>query len=206
MEVPADRRTELGRSRDERAYVCRNGHADRVREEERVGIGRGDLGRDLDDAALVDRALERAAEGHAHRHGGANRVGSSALDDAHRRVQRLSHGCVLIPLVERLRRAEGEANLIQSGRDEAVVSLPIQRESGVHDSVDSVDGRNDLLRAGHLRHPSRIDEARDLHGPYAGVNEPADELCAELGSEDVGLVLEPVTRADVDDVHAAGRP
>ena len=199
---PPTRNAELRRSRDEPVHLCRHGDADRVAEEKSVGLGGGDLCCDLEDPALVDRALERAPEGHAHRHRGPNRVGSSALDDSHRRVQRLSHRGVLVPLVERLRGAEGEANLVQSGSDDAVVSPIVQRKSGVDDAVDPVEARNHLLRAGHLRHPSRIDEARHFHGSDAGSHELADELDADIGSEDVRLVLEPVARADVDDEHA----
>ena len=201
MEVAADGNAELGGSRDQSPDLRGHGDADRVGEEEGVGTGSSDLCGELDDPVLVDPALERAAEGHAHGHRRADRVGPRTLDDLQRRLQRLLHRSVLISPVERLRRAEREPNLVQPGRDEAVVSALVQRKSRVHDSVDSIEGRNDLFRAGHLRNTARIDEARDLDGTQPGSRELADELGAERRRQDVRLVLEPVARAHVDDEH-----
>ena len=203
VEVPADRRRRAPPPARRACRTCAGTATPIVSaEEKRVGLG------EAISAAISKTRLSSTGPSNGHPKATltvtAERIASararSTMRD--RRVQRLSHRCVLVPLVERLRRAEGEADLVQSGGDEAVVSPLVQREPGVDDAVDSVERRNDLLRAGHLRHPSRIDEARHLHGSDARSHELADELAADLGSEDFGLVLEPVARADVDYEHA----
>ena len=150
--------------------------------------------------ALVDRAFERAAEGDADRHSRPNPVGASALDDPERRVHGLADRRVLVPPIERLRGAEGEASLVEAARDEAVVAALVEREPRVHDAALTLERRHDLLGARHLRHASGIDEARDLHCPNPCGDDPADELGSELGREDFGLVLEAVTRPHVETV------
>jgi hypothetical protein len=65
-----------------------------------------------------------------------------------------------------------------------------------------VERCNDLLGPGHLRYAPRVDEAGDLDRRYAGPRDPVRELAASVRAEDVRLVLEPVSRSDVDDRDA----
>ena len=83
-------------------------------------------------------------------------------------------------------------------------SLRTSPESSAWTSPDRGD---DLLRAGHLRHALRSDEADRLDPRQPGRREPADELRPNLGRERLRLVLEPVARADVAERDAArGEP
>ena len=120
------------------------------------------------------------------------------------RLERLLDRRVLVPPIERLGCTECEANLVEPGRDEAVVTALVQRESGVDDVFRAVDRRDDLLAAGNLRHPARVDEARDLDRANSGADETTNELRTNVGREDGGPVLETVTRPDLEDGHAPG--
>jgi len=57
----------------------------------------------------------------------------------------------------------------------------------------------DLARVGELRDHIGADEARDLEPLDARARERVDQLDLALGRDDLGLVLEPVTRPDLPD-------
>ena len=105
-------------------------------------------------------------------------------------------------------------------KDSVAASVTLTRSSGVAArrsqprslstrpgelGLDVADRRDDLLRAGHLRHALVADEAGRLDPREAGRREPANELGANLRRERLGLVLEPVAGADVAerDAHAS---
>ena len=159
---------------------------------------------DLHDALGIDLALERAAERDAERHGSsgcrprvrARRCGRAACE-------RLLDGGALVALVERLGDAEREAHLVEPGRDEPVVTPLVQGEPGAHHA------RASRRRAATTSSASAICGTRrgstKLATSIAGTPR-ADEAPNELGArrdvEDLGLVLQPVARADVVDGHA----
>jgi hypothetical protein len=200
--MTADGDSELGRTCDEPPGLSGHADADRVREEERVRLRLGDVRRELEHSALVDLALERTAERDADRHSRAHTVGAPACDHPLRRLERLPHGRVLVPLVEGLRGAEREPHLVQPGGSQPVVALLVQGEAGIDDSVGAVECRDHFLAARHLRYTPRIDEARCLYDREPGPGEALHELGTGRGREDVWLVLETVPRPDVDDGHA----
>ena len=68
--------------------------------------------------------------------------------------------------------------------------------------LDGAHRGDDLLRAGHLRHALRIDEADRLDPRQPRGGQPADELRPHVRRERLRLVLEPVPRADVAERHA----
>ena len=158
---------------------------------------------DLEHPPGIDLALERAAERDAQRHGRAEPVLARARHDAAGRRDRLLDGRALVPLVERLGDAEGEAHLVEAGRDEPLVAALVEREPGAHDSRRFSDGLDDLLGVRHLRDAPRVDEARDLDRRHTCADELPDELDACRDVEDLRLVLQAVARADV--VHGHSR-
>ena len=90
-------------------------------------------------------------------------------------------------------------HLVEPGRDEAVVPSLIQYEARVDDSLPALDPGDDLLRARHLGHAGRIDEAHRLDARDAGGGEQVDQLRTRRRIEDGLLVLEPVARPDIAD-------
>ena len=170
-----------------------------------------DQGCELDDAVGIDLALERTAEGDAQRHGAAEAVASRTGGDASSSGEGLLDGSALVALVERLGDAEREPDLVEARRDETLVALLVEREPGADRVVTGTGRGDDLLRAGHLRYATRVDEARDLDRGQAGLEESPDELCSDLDVEDLRLVLQPVARTDVvhgdaPGLHAARHP
>jgi hypothetical protein len=202
----ADRPAELDPFRDELLDLTRHAHADRVGEDDLVGATDGQLFCERADLRRIDRALERAAEGDADRDGCPNPVGVRTVDDPLRRVNRLIDGRVLIPLVEGLRRGEREVHLVETGRRKTLVTQLVESQARIGHTLDTVDSLYDLLRAGHLRHARRVDEAACLDAREAGAREPVDELCPRARLEDLRLVLEAVSRPDVADRHLHRTP
>ena len=117
VEVAADGDAELGSSGDERAHLARRRDADRVGEDDRVGLGRGD--------ALGE--LEHACGSTCPSNGQPKATLSvtvvrrpsvaRATDDASGRRERLLDRGALVALVERLGDAEREAHLVEPGCD-----------------------------------------------------------------------------------------
>ena len=203
MEVAADGATQLGDARREGANGARRSDADRVGQDERVRLDLGDPFGDLHDSGGIDLALERAAERDAERHDAADAVAARSCGDAPRRGDRLLDRGALIALVERLGDAEREADLVEAGREEPLVSALVEGEPGTNRAPDRAPScGDDLLRSRHLRDALRVDEARDLDAGQPGVRESPDELGAHLDVQDLGLVLQPVARPHVVDRHA----
>ena len=165
MEVAADRGAELPDAPDERPYGGRRRDADGVGQDDRVGLDLGHVRCDLGHAPGVDLALERATEGDAQRDGAADVVATRANGDPARRCDRVVDRGSLVALVERLRDAEREAHLVETGGEQPVVPALVQREPGADDAVRSAEGRDYLLGACHLRDAPRVDEARHLDRP-----------------------------------------
>jgi hypothetical protein len=151
----------------------------------------------------IDRPFERAPEGHAERYRSPKAGFAPAADDSRGDFERLLHGRTLVALVERLRDAKREADFIQPCLHDAVAPALVEREAGVDDPRDAIQRRDDLLRSRHLGHALRVDETRDLYGSHPTGDEAPDELCSNLGREDVGLVLKAVARPHLVDGHAS---
>ena len=134
-----------------------------------------------------------------------SRIPSSraALDDAAWRRERLRDRRVLVPLVERLGRAEGEPRLVEPGGDESVVArarsarAPRRRRRRPARARRRPPPLRPSAGRGARRRSSRPRPRGD-----ARAREPSDEPRPNLGREDVRLVLEPVARPDVDDRDA----
>ncbi len=199
VEVAAERSSELGGVSDQRSHCSWGRDADRVGEEERVGLDLGDPGGDLQHAGGIHLALERAPEGDAERHGGADPVSTCSSDDPARGGERVLDRSTLVPLVERLCDTECKADLVEPGREQPVVAALVQRQPGADGSVQRADRGRDLLCACHLRHAPRVDEARHLDAGQAGRRKSSDQLDSDLDVEDFRLVLEPVAWAHVVD-------
>src|SRR5918996_1091856 len=205
VQVGSDRRPRKARAADEVPARRGNRDADRVGEDALVDRRREPLG-EVDHVPGVDRALERAAEGDADRDGDADAVRPRALGDALGGGHRLLDGGVLVPPVEGLGRGEGEVHLVQPGGGQPVVAPLVERESGVDDAVAALESLDDLLGAGHLRHPLGVHEADRLDAAEASLREPVHELCAHRRLQGLRLVLEAVARPYVADGHAHSTP
>jgi hypothetical protein len=199
VEVAADRLAEGRDPLEQGLCLCRRGNADRVGENELVRVGRRQPLGDLDHPVGCDRPFERTAEGDRDRQAGADPVLSRTGHDLLGGRDAVFHRRARVPLREAFGRREREADLVQGSLAQAVVPALVQRQAGVGDAVAAVEPGHNLLGAGHLRHALGIDEARGLDPLQARVCEPADELCARLGRDDLLLVLEPVARTDLPD-------
>jgi len=181
---------------DERVDLPRDPDADRVREDD---FRRVEAGRELGDCARVDAALEGTAEGDADRdRRRLLRLGEDPLDARGRLFER----CVAVAPVELLRRAEGRVHPVEACLREALVPLLVEHEARVLGAVAALDPADDLLRARHLRHAVVAHEADRLDAWQSRGGEPVDELRARRRLQRLGLVLEAVARADVDDAYA----
>src|SRR5581483_607997 len=112
-----------------------------------------------------------------------------------------------VPLVEGVRRGEGDIDAVEPGRGEALPAALVEDEPRQLDTVPPRDLLDDLLRPGHLRDALVAHEADGLDPAQPGRREPVDELGARLRREHLRLVLEPVARHDVayEDPHGGER-
>jgi hypothetical protein len=115
VEVAADGNPEPGHSLDQRAHLRGRRDADRVREDELIGVRRREPLGDLGDAVRVDPSLERTAERHRDRQARADPVFARTRDDLLRRGDALLDRRARIPLREALGRREREADLAETG-------------------------------------------------------------------------------------------
>src|SRR6266542_6185165 len=184
---------------DEALDLRGRGHADRVREHD---LARLELCAELRDASRVDAALEGATEGDADRRGG-RQLGHA--EDRHRLRHGLVERHVAVPLVERVGRSERAVDAAELRLAQTLVALEVEDEPCELGSLALLDPRRDLFRACHLRHTIVADEGRRLDTRETRGREPVDELGADAGRDNVGLVLQPVARADVAerDAHSA---
>ena len=158
----------------------------------------GALGQ-LEHAARVDGALERAAEGGADRERRADPVRLRTREDAHASRDGLLERGVGVALVELLAGREGEVHLLEADVAQALVAALVDDETGVDHALDALDAGDDLLGARHLRHVLRVHEAGGLDAAEPCAGEPVDQLGADRGRERERLVLEAVPRGDVAD-------
>jgi hypothetical protein len=106
-------------------------------------------------------------------------------------------------LVELVADRERKVHLVEGGLAEALVPHDVEGQSGVRDAVAPFDRGDDFLGVGHLGDAGRIDEADGLDPRYARGGEAVNELCPGRGVENLRVVLEPVTGADVAYRHVA---
>src|SRR5262249_6225076 len=153
-----------------------------------------------------DGALERTAERDADRDLDAEPVCTRTLGDAEPRLERLLHRRVLVSAVERLGRPQRVPDLVQPRSRAPLLAALVPGAARTYPPRLAVARAHALLRSRHLRDASRVDEARALDHRQVRTGEALDELRADLGGEDVRLVLEAVSRPDIADRHArAGR-
>ena len=96
-------------------------------------------------------------------------------------------------------------HLVGARGHRALDAAAVQRERGVDDAVDAMEGAEHLLGAGHLRHDLRVHEAAALDAGQAGRREPVAQLGAHGRLERDLVVLQPVAGTDIAerDVHQA---
>ena len=70
-------------------------------------------------------------------------------------------------MVERLGDSEGEAHLVEAGREQALVAALVERETSAHRPRAWTDRCDHVLCSGHLRYAFRIDETRYLDPGHA---------------------------------------
>ena len=126
---------------DEVAHLARHADADRVGEDDLVRARSREPRRERRDAAGVDGALERAAEGDADRHRRSDPVGVRALDDARAGGRRLLDRRACVAAVELVGRREGEMHLVEARVAQALVAALVERKPCVDDSVTALDPR-----------------------------------------------------------------
>jgi hypothetical protein len=96
-------------------------------------------------------------------------------------------------------------HLVEPAGRKPLIPLLIQDEPGVDNSVPAIDRGGDLLGAGHLRDPVRMNKACGLDTRETGFGQPVDELGPNARLEKRALVLEPVARPHVADGDAHAR-
>src|SRR6185436_16027646 len=113
-------------------------------------------------------------------------------------------GRVLVAAGELVGDREGVVDLVDAGRERALVPALVEDEARIDRALAPVDRGHDLLGARHLRHALWIDEAHRLDARHACGREAVAQLRPDGGGEGRVLVLEPVAGPDVadDQVHA----
>ena len=196
VKMAADRAPERGDLSRERSNLPRGRDPDRVGEDDLVSTA--EPHRECEHRGRIDRPLEGTAERDADRHGRrAIRRGEDPLDPRRYLVDRR----VRVALRERIGGRERHVETVERGRLQPFVTLLVENETGVLDARSWLDRRHHFLRAGHLRHEVVADEARGLNSLQPRAREPVHELGTHGRREHVGLVLQPVTRADVAEDH-----
>ena len=150
----------------------------------------------------LERAIGRTGDVAAQRHPVvARRLG-------HRRESRQALGdrAVDVAPAERLRRRGEDRDLRGAGRPRRRVALQVRRQRAIDDARRARDPGQHRRAVGHLRHPLRADEARDLDMAEAAAGQEVDERDLLRRRDRPRLVLQPVARADLVDRHAITHP
>ena len=150
-------------------------------------------------------ALKRTAEGRADR-GAATDPGVPAPRRRCRRAPRIPCSMV-VPWLRSENASAGYERVVDfpaAGLGRAVEAAPVQDEPDIGHAVVLRHARHHRLGVGHLRHALRVYEARGLQPAHARGHGAPDELQLDLGRQDLGLVLEPVSRRYLDELDAAG--
>jgi hypothetical protein len=144
--------------------------------------------------AGLDASRERAAERGRQRDGEADPVRAGPLGQARAQGGGVGHRGVLVARGELVGHGKRVVDLVHGRRDGAVVAALVEDEPGVDRAGPAMQGLEDLLRAGHLRHPGGIDEGDGLDPGHLRGREAIAELGADRGGERPGVVLQPVAR------------
>ena len=89
------------------------------------------------------------------------------------------------------------------GGQRAVPAALVEHQADARAAVGVRQGGHDRLGAGHLRHAALVDERHRLDPPGAAGLQAADEVDLVRRLQDGLLVLQPVARADFDDLDEA---
>jgi hypothetical protein len=85
----------------------------------------------------------------------------------------------------------------------SLATAPVQDQADVAHPAVTRQCAHELVRVRHLRHAFRVHEARDFDALDAAADGALDEFALHRERQDFGLVLQPVARADLDDLDPA---
>lgn len=160
---------------------------------ERLGhfghLGRGDL-------ALVGAAQHRGDVA-AHPHAG----GLGAFQHRFEARQGLGHGAVDVLLGEGLGGGAEHRHLLDAALQGRFQPLEVGGQRRVGDAIQPGEVLHHLAVVGHLRHPLGRDEAGRLDVAEAGRAQAVDQLQLGGGADRLGLVLQAVAGADLDQAN-----
>ena len=98
---------------------------------------------------------------------------------------------------------DDDVDLVDPGPQRPVETAPVEHEPRVRDPGAARDPLHHRLGVRHRRDQLGVRERNGLDPPRPGVHELGDQLELGLGGQDHGLVLQPVTRADLHDGDVA---
>ena len=151
------------------------------------------------------RPFERTAEAGREVAADAHALAERGVADRLVGGERLVDGLVDVLLAEGLGRGGEDGDLGDAGGLGAVEAGQVRHQRRVADAGAAGDAGEDLAGVGHLRHPLRRDERRDLDHRVPGGGQPIDEGNLRRGRHDAGLVLQAVPRPHLDDGDAGGQ-
>ncbi len=191
--------------RDQPPDVAGRADADGVAEAELAGPEVEEPLADLDHLVDRDGALPRVAEAHrdigADVEPGRSRPGHGRLEHRELPVQ----AAVEVLLGEGLGGAAEDRDVPAAQLEGAVQAALVGDQ---HRQVPTLlaEDRHQLGGVGELGHPLRVDEAGGLDDRQPGRDQPADELCLDVGRHQRLLVLQAVARTDLVDRDPLRQP
>ena len=191
-------RTRLTQPRD----LARRSDADRIRQSDFDRIGFRGAGGHRHDPIVRDLTFKWATKGGGNGDlaGAARRLGHG--DQAHRDIERLVAALALIGGGESIGRDADSPKLVDPARlQRAVAAAFVEHKPDIGNVIAIGQSGAHVHSIGHLRNLARVDEARHFDPPRAGIDDPPDQRELVLGGYRTRLVLQPVTRADLDNLN-----
>ena len=126
---------------------------------------------------------------------------SGRLHDRHETLQAFADRAIDVALGKRFGGRRKHRDFLDPGSDGVFKPAKVGGERAVSHPGFTLDLREDIRRARHLRYPFGRDETADFYIAQAGSRQRVDQLYLVGNADGLGFILQTVARADFDKAY-----